>query len=132
MIVVDTNIIAYLWLPGEFSPLAEKLLQKDSHWVSSILWKSEFRNVVASFFRKGKISYDSAIDIIFAAEEQMENQEYSINSLKVMEKVKESKCSAYDCEYVALAESLDCNLITNDQEIIKAFPKIARDIKKIL
>ncbi len=36
-----------------------------------------------------------------------------------MEKVKESKCTAYDCEYVVLAEVLKSNLITKDKEILK-------------
>ncbi|GJQ57392.1 MAG: PIN domain-containing protein [Candidatus Scalindua sp. AMX11] len=132
MIVVDTNIIVYLWLPCDYTQVAEKLLNKDSNWVSSTLWKSEFRNVVSSFYRKKLITYEGALEVIFNAEEQFVNSEYSVNSLKVMEKVKTSKCTAYDCEYVALAEVLNCNLVTNDREILKNFPSIAIDLKCIV
>ena len=125
MIVVDTNIIVYLWLPSDFTEMAERLLNKDSCWVSSTLWKSEFRNVVSSFFRRKLLTYEQALEVIFNAEEQLVNFEYSVSSLKVMEKVKLSECTAYDCEYVALAEILNCNLVTNDKKILKNFPSIA-------
>ena len=132
MIVVDTNIIVYLWLPSDFSEMAEKLLKKDSDWVSSILWKSEFRNVVSSFYRRKLITYEQALGVIFNAEEQLVNSEYSVNSLKIMEKVKSSKCTAYDCEYVALADVLNCHLVTNDKKILRSFPSIATDLKCIV
>ncbi len=132
MIVVDTNIIVYLWLPCEFTKFAEKLLYKDNHWVSSALWRSEFRNVISTFYRKKQITYDQAIGVILNAENQLMNYEYTVNSLKVMEKVKASKCTAYDCEYIALAEALDCNLITNDKKILKNFPEVAIDLKKFV
>jgi predicted nucleic acid-binding protein len=35
----------------------------------------------------------------------------------------ESKCSAYDCEYIALAEFLNVKLVSNDEELAKAFPR---------
>ncbi|MFQ5685911.1 MAG: type II toxin-antitoxin system VapC family toxin [Candidatus Scalindua sp.] len=132
MIVVDTNIIVYLWLPSDFTEMAEKLLKKDSYWVSSTLWKFEFRNVVSSFYRRKLITYEQALEVIFNAEAQLVNSEYSVNSLKVMEKVKSSKCTAYDCEYVALAEVLNCNLVTNDKKILKSFPSITTDLKCIV
>lgn len=132
MIVVDTNIIVYLWLPSEFTELAEKLLKKDGHWVSPTLWKSEFRNVVSLFYRKKQITYDQALELILNAEDQLANFEYTVNSLNVMEKVKGSKCTAHDCEYIALAEALDCNLITNDKKILKDFSTTAIDLKKFV
>ena len=37
MIVVDTNIIAYLYLPTEYSTQAELLLSKEPDWVTPTL-----------------------------------------------------------------------------------------------
>ncbi len=128
MIVVDTNILVYLWLPGDFTLDVEKLLKKDSHWVSSILWKSEFRNVVSTFFKKGKITFDYAKEATLNAEAQMTNFEYAVNSLVVLDKVKNSNCTAYDCEFIVLAEELNCKLITKDKEIIKNFPNVSIDL----
>ena len=45
-----------------------------------------------------------------------------------MQLVKGSNCSAYDCEFVALAQYLDVPLITADKKILREFPDIARNI----
>ena len=55
MIVVDVNTVAYLWIPGELTALAEQVLARDPHWVSSVLWRSEFRNILAGYFRQGSL-----------------------------------------------------------------------------
>jgi predicted nucleic acid-binding protein len=42
VIVVDTNVLAYLYLPGKYSAAAEKLLLSDGEWAMPRLWRSEF------------------------------------------------------------------------------------------
>jgi predicted nucleic acid-binding protein len=37
----------------------------------------------------------------------------------------QSGCSAYDCEFVALAQDLRVPLVTTDRQILKAFPTVA-------
>jgi hypothetical protein len=44
VIVVDTNIICYRWIPSSHSPDADKALPKDPDWIAPLLWRSEFRN----------------------------------------------------------------------------------------
>jgi len=53
MTVVDTNIIASLYLEAQRSTQVERLLEKDAQWVAPILWRSGFRNVLALYLRKG-------------------------------------------------------------------------------
>ncbi len=38
MIVVDTNVIAYLYLPTGHTPLAEKLMVQEPVWAAPVLW----------------------------------------------------------------------------------------------
>ena len=129
MIVVDVNTLAYLWIPGEMTSLAERALMLDPCWVSSTLWRSEFRNILAGYLRRGQISKNSAERCINGAESQMAGHDYLIPSELVMRKVAVSKCSAYDCEYVALAEDLNVTLVTTDKQILSEFPALTISLK---
>ena len=129
MIVVDTNVIAYFWIQGEYTKFAENLLKKDSNWIAPFLWRSEFRNVLAGYLRKNLLTLDNAVKLMSAAEEQLNNNEYLVTSDLVMNLVSLSNCSAYDCEYVALAKDFNINLVTSDKKILKAFPSFALPLK---
>ena len=125
MIVVDTNVIGYLYLTSERSSQAEGALLKDSGWVAPLLWRSEFRNVLALYIRKSILSLDDALRIMEEASTLMQGNEYDVASLQVMQLVAESTCSAYDCEFVALAKDLNLPLVTVDKKILEQFPKFA-------
>ena len=126
MIVVDTNVLAYLYLPGTRSAAAEALLLKDSEWAAPRLWRSEFRNVLATYMRGGLLTFDDAVRIHRKAESLMADGEYDVGALEVLRLAKDSGCSAYDCEFVALAEHLDVKLVSADARLCKAFPKRTR------
>jgi predicted nucleic acid-binding protein len=125
MIVVDSNILAYLYLPCEFSAKAEGLLALDPEWVAPVLWRSEFRNILAGYMRRKVLTFEQANTLQAEAEALMNGQEFEVESRAVLELVRQSDCSAYDCEFIALAERLDTQLITMDKKLLKAFPKRA-------
>ncbi|HIG31401.1 MAG TPA: PIN domain-containing protein [Verrucomicrobiales bacterium] len=129
MIVVDVNTIAYLWIPGEMTGLAEAALSRDPDWVSSILWRSEFRNILAGYIRRGGLNENAVTRCLEGAESQLAGKEHVIPSALVMQKVRESTCSAYDCEYVALATDLRTTLVTSDKQILDQFPALATSLK---
>lgn len=126
MIVVDTNVLAYLWLPGECTSAAERLLKADSDWNAPLLWRSEFRNVLAGSRRRGDLDLETAMEIADQAEGQMRGREFAVPSAQVLDCVSASDCSAYDCEFVVLAMELRVKLVTSDQRLIRAFPRVAR------
>jgi len=125
MIVVDTNIIAYLYLASGRSSQVEQVLKKDTEWAAPLLWRSEFRNVLALYIRKVLLSLDDAQKIMGEAMLLMKGREYEVASFQVLELVASSECSAYDCEFVALAEDLGTSFVTVDKKILKEFPLIA-------
>lgn len=126
MIVVDTNVLAYLWLPGERTAQAEKLLRSDPDWNAPLLWRSEFRNVLAGSLRRGDLDLETALRIADEAEGQMRSREFSVPSAQVLARVEASDCSACDCEFVVLAEELGVPLVTSDEKLLKAFPAVAK------
>jgi predicted nucleic acid-binding protein len=125
MIVVDSNVLAYLYLPGEYSTAAEALLEQDSDWAAPILWRSEFRNILAGYLRRKAITFEQAISLQREAESLLEGAEFELESHAVLELVRDSDCSAYDCEFIALAMKLDTKLVTMDKKLLRAFPKRA-------
>lgn len=125
MIVVDSNILAYLYLPCEFTDAAEALLEREPEWAAPLLWRSEFRNILAGYVRRNVLSFEQVCSLQAEAESLMEGFEFEVHSREVMELVRNSECSAYDCEFVALADRLDAKLVTMDKKILKAFPKRA-------
>jgi predicted nucleic acid-binding protein len=125
MIVVDTNIIGYLYLTSERSEQAEKALVKDPMWAAPILWRSELRNVLALYIRKELIKLEDAQQIMGEAMKLMQEREYEVASHQVLSLAAKSKCSAYDCEFIALAKDLDVSLITVDKQILSQYPEVA-------
>lgn len=128
MIVVDTNVIAYLFIKGDFTHHAKKLLRQDQDWIAPVLWRSEFRNVLVNYY---KYQYYSKPEIFFLmnkAEMLMKSHEYHVKSRNVLETAMNSGCSAFDSEYISLALDLNIPLITTDNKILKSFPEIAKNL----
>ena len=125
MIVVDSNVVAYLYLPGEYTAAAEALLEQDADWAAPILWRSEFRNILAGYMRRKAITFEQANSLQREAESLLGGSEFEVESLAVLELVRDSDCSAYDCEFIALAMKLDTKLVTMDKKLLRAFPKRA-------
>ena len=125
MIVVDSNVLLYLYLPGEYTANAEALLKQDPEWAAPVLWRSEFRNVLAGYLRRKALSFEQACALQEEAEDLMGGSEFELDSQAVLALVRDSDCSAYDCEFVALATQLGTKLVTMDKKVLRAFPKRA-------
>jgi predicted nucleic acid-binding protein len=92
------------------------------------LWRSEFRNILAGYLRRGSLTYVQACAVRREAEALLDGAEHEPDSKRVLELVRTSDCSAYDCEFVAVAEETGTNLVTMDAKLLKAFPKIAKSL----
>ncbi len=118
MIVVDTNVIAYLFLVGDHTAQAREAFRKDPDWAAPLLWRSEFRNVLAFYLRQKQLELSQALQLMREAELLMQEGEYEVTSLQVLSLTASSRCSAYDSEFVALAQELGVPLITSDARIL--------------
>ena len=125
MIVADTNLLVHLLLPGERGAVADEVFQRDPEWVAPLLWRSEFRNVLAKQIRRGTMALAEALQVTENAERRMIGCEFLVPSAPVLSLATVSGCSAYDCEFVALAQLLNVRLLTADRQVLTAFPGIA-------
>jgi predicted nucleic acid-binding protein len=125
MIVVDTNLLVHYWVRSDRTEVAEAILAKDAIWAAPLLWRSEFRNVLVSLVRRGATSLDGALHVVALAESMMSGHEFTVLAHRVLTLATRSRCSAYDCEFVVVAEDLGVPLVTVDLALVRAFPSVA-------
>lgn len=132
MIVVGSNVLAYFWVHGERTAVAHQVRALDAGWHAPILWRSEIRSALAGYIAHGAITVERAADVMTAAEEMMSGCEHLVASAVVLELAAATGLSAYDCEFVALAQALAVKLVTEDRAVLKAFPKVALSMDAFL
>jgi len=125
MIVVDTNVLVYLLLPTPHAAQADAILLKDPDWIAPALIHSEFRNVLLGAVRRKDIEADDAPVLLDRAMEVITVPEGGANGRAVLSLALASGCSAYDCEFVWLARDLRVPLVTEDRQVLEAFPDTA-------
>lgn len=127
MIVVDANVVIYFAVPGEHTAAAEALAKGDGAWSAPRLWRSEVLNTLVGYARRGMAA--ARIEEAWQrAARRLHGGEYTTHPLDVLRLGAVSGCSAYDLEYVALAERLGAPLITMDRQILREFPGVARPL----
>jgi predicted nucleic acid-binding protein len=122
VIVADVNLVAYLLLEGVHTEASQSVLARDPEWAAPLLWRSEWRNVLAGYLRRGQLDLPEVMERLALAEALLRGREFAVESERVIELVQRSSLSAYDCEYVALADQLGVPLVTNDARLVAAFP----------
>jgi predicted nucleic acid-binding protein len=132
VIVVDTNVICYRWISSPHNAAAETALAKDPHWIAPFLWRSEFRTIVALAIRRNTVTIDTAFEIVRRAEASLEHNEFVVSSDAILQLVARSNCTAYDCEFVALAQAEGVQLVTADRQILRKFPEVAISLNKFV
>src|SRR5262245_7900439 len=90
-----------------------------------MLWRSEFCNVLALYIRQRLLTLEECRTRLAQALELMSSREYPVALDRVLQLAATSHCTAYDCEFVALAQDLGITLVTVDKQILKDFPTIA-------
>lgn len=125
MIICDTNLLAELWLPGHNNETAIQVLNIDSDWIAPPLWISEYRNVIAKYLRADLIDLEYAHAAMLEALEFMAHRVFDMNSYRIIDLIGSSRVSAYDAEYVALAQETGNRLVTFDKKLIDLFPDVA-------
>jgi len=132
MIVSDCTLIAHLLIPGPATAAAEAVVAADPNWIVPPLWRSEVRNVLRGYTVAGRMTLGEASQLIERAEDRLAGNEYAVSSDHVLALVAATRCSAYDAEYVALAQASSTTLVTSDLKLRGLFPTVARTPEEFL
>ena len=119
-------------MASPYASAADAAWQRDPHWIAPILWRSEFRNALAGALRQGSLTLESALRVAHLAEGMMRGNEFTVPTPEVLQLVANSRCSAYDCEFVALARDQSVPLLTVDRQILRDFAEIAVPLERFV
>ena len=125
MIVADTNLIAYLVIDGQHTAVARRIREQDPDWRVPPLWRSEFLNVLATAVRSGVLTEEQAFLAWDLAVSIVGRSEVEPGAAAVLATALRRGLSAYDAQFVVVAESLRALLVTGDRKILRACPDVA-------
>lgn len=126
MIVVDANVVTYHLLRADpFADEVAHLAETDPDWVAPTLLQSELRNVLALQHRERGLSVREAKRLLRQAGALFDDALFEVDGERVLDLVAQSELSAYDCEYLVLAQRLNTSLVTYDTAIQDSFSAIA-------
>lgn len=125
MIVVDTNVLVHATLAGSQRGAADAALLRDGAWAAPRLWRNEMRSVLRQQMRVAGLSLPKAMAIFSDACRIVGQREHDVETAHVLELASGSGCTAYDCEFASVALKLGTRLVTEDRQLLRAFPELA-------
>lgn len=131
MVVVDTNILAYLLIAGDHTKEAQALYARDPEWKSEAFLLVEFSNILATYQRMGALSNTQAEELLNEAETRMRGL-VQLPHLVALRTSQRFNVSAYDARFLATAESFGAKLVTEDNKLRIAAPALTHSLAEAL
>src|SRR5690242_2680025 len=128
MLLVDTNIVAYLLIDGDFSEAAQRLRKSDSDWRSEAFLMTEFTNVLAASIAVRRMTPLLAEDFLSKANTLLENKLTRVADTAALAIAVRFRVSAYDARFLALADQIGIRLVTQDAKLRAAAPKLTQSL----
>lgn len=132
MIVVDANILVYSLIEGDYTQLIQKLREKDADWRTTGLCLHEILNVLATYQQREVLTLAQCKKLLDHAERFMKVAQCEVKMDAALAVAAKYAITGYDAQYVALAQSLNAPLITEDRKLREAVPGIAFSMKEFL
>lgn len=121
MVVIDTNVLAYLLIEGDRTPEAQALYARDPEWRSEAFLLVEFSNVLSTYVRSGGVTLAQSEALLAEAESRMRGL-VNVPHAQALRAAGQFGVSAYDARFLAAARSLGSKLVTEDARLRAAAP----------
>ena len=125
MIVADTNLVVYATVSSDRSDIAAEVYRRDPLWVAPPFWSVEYRSALVQNVRHERIPRGDAEASWREAVEMVSSTPVPRPPLAAFSLALDRGLSAYDAEFVALAEALGVPLVTSDRGVLRACPGVA-------
>ena len=123
MVVVDTNILAFLLIEGDRTRDAQTLFARDAEWKSESFLLIEFSNILATYVRAGSLRRNDAQTLLGEAEKRMRGL-VNLPHSRALRVAEEFAVSAYDARFLGAARTLGARLVTEDTRLRAAAPML--------
>lgn len=132
VVLIDTNIVAYLLIDGEYTAAAQRLRRRDSDWRSEAFLLVEFTNVLAAYIATKRMALPLAHAFLAQATALLDGKLARIPHAEVLTMTARYRVSAYDGRFLALAQQLNRRLVTEDARLRKAAPGLTQSLAEAL
>lgn len=132
MLLVDTNVVAYLLIDGDYTVAAQELRTRDPDWRSEAFLLVEFTNVLASLIATKRMTLSLARDFIAKAAALFDGKLGRIPHASMLAIAARYRVSAYDARFLALADQLGSRLVTEDARLLAAAPALTQSLGEAL
>ena len=131
MVVVDTNVVAYLLIEGERTAEAQALYARDPDWRSESFLLVEFSNMLAAYVRNGRLDSEAAAGLLAGAERILTGT-IALPHPRALEIALEFGVSAYDARFLAVARNLGAKLVTEDAKLRRVAPALTQTLAQAI
>ena len=132
MVLVDTNVIAPLYVRSARTEAVEELFARDAVWRTEPLALIELSNVLTTYERSRYITAATARDCLNRAAAFLQPQLFRVSHQAAMEAALDYRVTAYDARFLALADQLGIRLITEDTRLRAAAPALTQSLAEVL
>ena len=130
MVVVDTNVLAYLLIEGDRTPDAQALYSQDADWRSEAFVMIELSNILATYRHRGVLGHSAAATL--ATAERLMSRLINLPHRNALALAMEFGVSAYDARFLGAAQQLGCKLVTEDVKLRAAAPALTKSLGQAL
>ena len=131
MVIVDTNVVAYLLIEGDRTRQAQALLARDPDWRSEGFLLIEFSNVLATYLRAGSLSRSQAESLLAEAAKRLRVL-INVPHARALRVADQFAVSAYDARFLAAAGGLGARLVTEDAKLRAAAPALTQSLEQAI
>ena len=128
MLLVDTNIIAPLYVRSARSPAVAELFAHDPVWRTEPLALIELSNVLINYKRARYITAATARDCLDRAAAFLQPHLFRVSHQAALEAALRYGTTAYDARFLALAQQLRMRLVTEDAKLRAAAPALTQSL----
>lgn len=132
MLLVDTNIVAFLLIEGDHTEAARELRTRDPDWRSEAFLLVEFTNVLASSIATKRMTLSLAGDFLAKAAALFDGKLARLPHASVLAIAARHRVSAYDARFLALADLLESRLVTEDARLRGAAPSLTQSLAEAI